>query len=356
MKTINILTAGFDTPNGAAFLYPLIQHRRALYDYQVKINFFKCHQKLTDADIIILDSKYFRNDWHTGTDQVLSIVKKLRGKAESIIFFDINDSSGWPHARILPAVDRYVKNQILVDTSYYLKPLYAHRLYTDYYHQHFNVVDQTPSYSEPIIQKELLSKLKVGWNSGLADYSLYGPYWMRLYHYLPVSCFLFPPQKWTAPSLSRSQKISCRMGITYSRDSISWQRRQIQMRLKGWLPTEKVSRSQYYRELQQSRVVISPFGLGEITLKDFEVFLTGGLLVKPDMSHMITWPNWYKNNETVLMHRWDLSDLEELIERLTTQFQDVIDIAVNGQANYRRYLQSKEASDLFCQHFLSIIF
>ena len=43
-----------------------------------------------------------------------------------------------------------------------------------------------------------------------------------------------------------------------------------------------------------TKVVISAFGLGEIILKDFETFLTGGMLMKPDMSHMETWPNFMK--------------------------------------------------------------
>ena len=39
--------------------------------------------------------------------------------------------------------------------------------------------------------------------------------------------------------------------------------------------------------------MVSPFGFGEITLKDFETFLSGSVLVKPNMSHMETYPNFY---------------------------------------------------------------
>ena len=65
-----------------------------------------------------------------------------------------------------------------------------------------------------------------------------------------------------------------------------------------------------------TKVVISAFGLGEITLKDFETFLTGGMLMKPDMSHMETWPNFYENNITYVPFRWDFKDLHDVIESI----------------------------------------
>ena len=62
------------------------------------------------------------------------------------------------------------------------------------------------------------------------------------------------------------------------------------------------------KELRQSKVVLSPFGRGEITLKDFEVFLTGGMLLKPSMEHMDTWPNFYTDGVTYQSHNCDLEE------------------------------------------------
>ena len=45
---------------------------------------------------------------------------------------------------------------------------------------------------------------------------------------------------------------------------------------------------------------MSPFGLGEITLKDFEVF-SGSLLMKPNMDHMLTWPNFYTKDTYIFL-------------------------------------------------------
>jgi hypothetical protein len=355
MKKVNILTKWFDSPNGRAFLFPLIQYRRALKLRGIDIQFFESAEALTDADVIMVESKYYSRDWQDYTAQVIENVLSFRQKANRVLYFDINDSSGWPHARILPYVDAYVKSQLLRDANLYLKPLYGHRLYTDFYHQHENIHDEHPSYSEVVSDASLLTKLKLGWNSGLADYSLTGPYRMALYQRIPFRGLLAYPKKYIRPAVDRSNDLSCRMGTQYARASVAWQRRQIQSKLAHYLSTAKISRRQYYRELSHSKVVISPFGLGEITLKDFEVFLTGGLLLKPDLSHMVTWPNWYQANETMVSYRWDLDDLALTLENILDNYDKFIAIAQAGQANYRHHLVGKAAEDLFCAHFISLI-
>ena len=118
--------------------------------------------------------------------------------------------------------------------------------------------------------------------------------------------------------------------------------------------TQKVNRYKFYRELQNSKVVMSPFGLGEITLKDFEVFLSGSLLMKPNMDHMLTWPNFY-TKDTYIPFRWDLGDLSEKIEYILKNYEDFIQFAHNGQEVYRHYIASDEASREFVIRFSEII-
>ena len=47
--------------------------------------------------------------------------------------------------------------------------------------------------------------------------------------------------------------------------------------------------------------------------RDFEIFINGSLLIKPDMSHLETYPNFYKPMETFVPTRWDFEDLEDKI-------------------------------------------
>ena len=53
---------------------------------------------------------------------------------------------------------------------------------------------------------------------------------------------------------------------------------------------------------------ISPFG-GEICYREFESFLYRCVLIKPNMEHLRTWPDYYIENKTYLPMKQD--DLDE---------------------------------------------
>ncbi len=42
-------------------------------------------------------------------------------------------------------------------------------------------------------------------------------------------------------------------------------------------PSKKINRSNYFRELANILISVTPFALGEITLKDFESFISGSI-------------------------------------------------------------------------------
>ena len=90
-----------------------------------------------------------------------------------------------------------------------------------------------------------------------------------------------------------------------------------------------------------SKIILSPFGLGEITLKDFEVFLTGGFLIKPNLNHLGTWPNLFVENKFFKSHKWDLSDLNEIIDFCLSNINIISELAYNGQKNYLSYSRRK---------------
>ena len=125
--------------------------------------------------------------------------------------------------------------------------------------------------------------------------------------------------------------------------------------MKGNIDTNKINRFQYFNELKNSKVVVSPFGLGEITLKDFEVFLTGGLLIKPNMNHMETWPPLFEDKKTFITYKWDLSDFEFKLQSILENSEIRTSIAEEGQRNYAKYTSSKDASKLFIDHLKSIL-
>ncbi len=349
---IHVLTPGFTTPNGRAFLFPLVVWRRALAEAGFEIVFFRCEDApaLIDADILLVDSKFYKGCWTTGREALLARFASW-GERLPVAFCDTSDSSGWVLEDLLPVVSAYFKGQLLRDRALYGCPLYGRRLYADFYHRRDGVEDAAPETGTPVTDPAQLAKLRVSWNSGLADYSLHGPARMVAYGRLPCSALLrFPARAFVSPSSPRGTQVSCRFGADYSRASVARQRQEIRRLLVGRLPTGKLSRRAYFAELADSRVVVSPFGLGEITLKDFEVFLTGGLLLKPEMLHMETWPDFFVGGETMVSHAWDLADFPVVLDDCVDRYSELREIAAAGQERYRRHTCDRDAAARFCDH------
>ena len=142
------------------------------------------------------------------------------------------------------------------------------------------------------------------------------------------------------------------MGLNFPRETISYQRKKL-AELVG--PQTRVSRRQYYREMKQSRVVVSPFGWGEINTRDFEAFIYGNLLVKPSMDHLETFPNFFQPNQTYLPYRWDLSDMEEVIFAANDDYTSLREIAIEAQRRYISDTMSDQGRQKFVEHFLSLL-
>ncbi len=322
--------------------------------FDVRI-FRTADQTVADCDALIVDGRYYTSRWAGESDAVLQELARLRDQIGKLIFISIADSAGWDHARALPYVSLYCKSQLLHDRARYLEPLYGHRIFTDYYHWTFGVDDDAPVRSEPVTDPALLGKLAVSWNSGLADYSWLGPYRMKAYQYAPLPFLLRFPGAFHAAAMPRDKDFSCRVGTAYVRPSVAHQRLRIAERLASRIDTAKLSRRGYLDELARSRIAISPFGLGEITLRDFEIFMAGALLIKPDMSAIETWPDFFRDGETMVAHRWDLSDLEDKIAAMLAHPGRAAEIAAEGQRVYREYLIGPNAGAMFADHFRGLI-
>ena len=89
---------------------------------------------------------------------------------------------------------------------------------------------------------------------------------------------------------------------------------------------------QFVEVMKRSRVGLSPFGMGELCYRDLELIQWGCLLVKPDMSKVLTEPDFFKPMETYVPVKADWSDLNETIEKVLANFKDyqyIIDNARN---------------------------
>lgn len=354
---VHVLTTGFASPNARAFLFPLAVHRRLLAATGIDLHLITDAQaaNLTDCDVLFVESRVFSHRWSDeGDEAVLADIAKLASRTP-VAWFDISDSSGWLQAQVLPLVQRYYKAQLLCDRTLYTRPHYGNRIWADYYHREFGISDDDPAIPRVVANAGQLEKLAVSWHSGLADYSRFGPLRMALRQRLPVDGLLRYPTAFTAPNNRRSTSITCRMGINYQRATVAHQRLRIREFLGSRVTSGKLSRRAYFQEMQQTQLVVSPFGYGEITLKDFEAMLCGAALLKPDMSHMETWPDLFAPDKMILTHRWDLSDLESVIDDALAQPDRVSDIAATAQATYRTAIATSQGHQAFCQRVRRIV-
>ena len=73
MKIINVLTEGFKTSNGSAFLFPLRVHKKALKNEGVQVNLVHLYSpNITDCDVLFIDSKTFHKIWPKNPNYVSS--------------------------------------------------------------------------------------------------------------------------------------------------------------------------------------------------------------------------------------------------------------------------------------------
>jgi len=93
---------------------------------------------------------------------------------------------------------------------------------------------------------------------------------------------------------------------------------------------KRVSPETYFKYIASSKILLAPFGYGEMAPRDLESAQLGSLLIKPDMSHIDSFPNIYIKNKTYISCKHDYSDLEEKIEYSLENFDEIRDEFVNN--------------------------
>ena len=353
---VNVLTPGFTTSNGSAFLFPLIVFKNEIRNIGIDISIVNISNKdISQCDVVAIDSKQFRHIPDDRQDEIKELITHYRSSKAKIIWFDTTDSTGTLQAEMVPVVDKYMKAQLLKNRTRYEQRIYGGREHSEYYFKTTGTIDTNKHALNKPISKDDTAKLGISWNSGLADYSTYGPLKMGIYRRTRLPFLLRYPKSPTPNNQSRTKNLSARFGISYSRETVRYQREQIRDLLSSRLDTQKLNRRGYMRELRQSKIILAPFGWGEITLKDFEVFLTGGMLLKPSTEHMDTWPDFYTDGVTYKSFDWNLSDVEKKIECALDDSQTRETIASEGHRRYLQHTSGVNAGEIFATHLANVL-
>lgn len=114
--------------------------------------------------------------------------------------------------------------------------------------------------------------------------------------------------------------------------------------------TAKLPFMEYIQVLHNSKLSLSPFGMGEVCFRDFECMQWGTLVVKPNMNMIRTAPNIYVEDETYISVKSNWLDLEEKTKKVLGNFENYSYI-VN---NFREKFKEEYSLENLCLHWYNI--
>lgn len=298
----------------------------------INYKFSNIHQ--CEGDLLILIRKY--HDGKTSNEGIINELKKLKKNFSKIVYFDDSAAASVIFFCAFPYVDEYWKRSILNNLDLYYKKYYGGHVYSHYYYEKYSIDDKSNIFYNSVAdEKTDFRKLKIAWNIGIGIFPLnkfdifdnFYPSMRRIFTstvLLPSVYPLYKIIKFYMDRLKKNlkkkvnfnnklKKFSSRFEYNNYRYSIGFQRELIlnQIKNKKFCLTKKKNKRFFTKETFKVFGVLSPFGWGEICYRDFEASIGGAYLVKPDMSHINTWPNIYSKD---LYHSldWDFSNLDSL--------------------------------------------
>lgn len=285
-------------------------------NYGVTFQFFHLEGEnlLPRIPLTIFDVVMVKLSYRTSPNRAQAIVKNIKDNigASPLIYMDGDDDLCVQWGGVISEVDLYVKCHAFIDRERYTIKYQGKSNLHDYAIKNFGHVLTWADYGGPqqepliiessgVVSDPDIAKITVGWNMALSKDIL--ALWQR------------------AKSQPDVQKtVDCVFRGSIKTETITGYMRQKARSIIESLGDEfdiRVSNShvsliEYYQELMESRICVSPFGFGELCWRDFESVLCRTLLIKPDMSHVQTSPNIFQPYVTYVPVRWDLADLDEV--------------------------------------------
>ncbi len=110
-------------------------------------------------------------------------------------------------------------------------------------------------------------------------------------------------------------------------------------------------KSQYTDSIYNSKIIVSPWGCGEVCYRDFEAMAAGCILLKPDSGFVETWPDIFVNGKTYIPCRPDFKDLEERFNWILKNWKTFDHMRKSN----REILEQSVKSHIVAQRFLNLV-
>ncbi len=290
------------------------------------------------------DVLFLRPDWREDPNRVVDFVASLRQRHPQLrlLFLDPWDQTTSRYFGVLPHVDILWKCQRLKDRTDYLKTYAGGHPITDYFANTLNFELNDWDVSS-VVEPGYENRIEAGWNFAISK-----KYRRQL---------LSPVNQYHNSYTKRPIDVFCHLSLGNLDDKHSWyaqHRKHCLATLEPLQPKRRlaisgdyfgqrtVSSRQYQQDIRNSKIVVSPFGWGEATWRDYEAACHHCLLIKPSIEHIYTQPDIFSAGETYVPVRWDLADLVDTCEYYLQHPDEAQQIAENAHNAYRRYFAEKQ--------------
>jgi len=91
----------------------------------------------------------------------------------------------------------------------------------------------------------------------------------------------------------------------------------------GLIDGVRIPIEEYYQKMFDSKITMAPLGYGEMAPRDIEATMFGSVLMKPDMSYILSEPFVYEDDETYIAVNYDWSNLEEKIDYVLSDYDNI---------------------------------
>ena len=102
---------------------------------------------------------------------------------------------------------------------------------------------------------------------------------------------------------------------------------------------KRVSEQEYYNRISSAKIILAPFGYGEMAPRDLDAAQFGAILIKPDMGFVDTVPNIFEDGVTYIACKHDYSDLKEKIDMILGNYKDYHYIIDNARKKFQEVMQ-----------------